>query len=142
MKKLYLVLLLVLSSITFGLEARLVAEKVSIGMDGKEFRQEAKSISPGEVIEYIFTISNKETTSEYGLQPKIPVPDLMVLQPDTISPGKFMVSVDGRTFLNYPVFDEEGMAVDPSAYKSVRWNINEIKPKEILEVKFRAILSQ
>ena len=140
MKKRILLLftfLLTLSTIGLAIETTLTAEKITLNSKGKEVRESAKKANPGDIIEYTFYIDNTESMSQHQLEPSIPIPTNMVLIPKSITPIEFKVSVDGKNYVNFPVIGENGKNVPNSAYKSIKWNIKEIKSNEKISVKLR-----
>lgn len=130
-------LLFSIATLNFAMETNLSAEVVSINEKGGEIKKEAETANPGDLIEYVFSLKNTGENSEYQLNPSIPIPSNMVLIPESISPGEFQVSVDGENYINYPVYDLEGKVVETSAYKGVKWSIEEMKPNEETQVQLR-----
>lgn len=140
MKKILLVSLFLFGSISnyiFALNTHLSADKIIVNQIGEEIRSRADNVNPGDIIEYIYTIENDNKLSAYYLQPAIPIPKETKLIPKSIFPDNFKVSVDGINFIDFPVLDQEKEEVPASAYKIIKWNIDELKSKEVIDVRLR-----
>lgn len=108
------------------LESQLVAYAISMNEDGKEVRQEAKDVEPGQIIEYTLVYSNVSDSELNGLVVSAPIPTATIFQigsEKTAIASTFEVT-DGEIWGVPPLMreTEEGMvAVPASEYTSVRW---------------------
>ncbi|WP_297597668.1 hypothetical protein [uncultured Cetobacterium sp.] len=140
MKKILLMFILIGSVVLGEVKTQLKSMKISKSGDGKIERVEAKNVSPGDILEYTFMIDNEEQEVIKNLNPTIPVPSGTSLIPDTGKPSNYLVSVNGRDFYKYPI-EVDGKPVPLSDYKSVGWNVEELKPGEKLEFKVEVKLN-
>ena len=101
---------------------------------------EAKNVSPGDILEYTFTIDNQEEEAIENLNPTIPVPKGTTIVPNTGKPSNYLVSINGRDYYPYPI-EVDGKPVELSEYKGVGWNVDELKPGEKAEFQMQVKLN-
>lgn len=140
MRRVLLLFLLVIS-VAFG-EVKTQLSNMKIVKDGKGGVEavEPKDVSPGDILEYTFTIDNQEEEAIKNLNPTIPVPNGTTIVPDTGNPTPYVVSINGRDYYPYPI-EVDGNPVELSSYKNIGWNVDELKPGERVEFKVQVKLN-
>lgn len=140
MKKILVLFFVVISTIFAEVKTNLSNVKIVKDKDGAIQKVEAKDVSPGDILEYTFTIDNLEQEIIKNLNPIIPVPNGTILVPNTGNPSNYLVSINGRDFSKYPIL-VDGKPVELSEYRSVGWNVEELKPGEKVEFKMQVKLN-
>ena len=127
----------------------LVAQKVSVGADGKEVLRPADRAFPGEVVQYDAHYHNEAQKPVGALQPTLPIPRGLEYIPDSAKPAPSQASVDGKTFAALPltrrVTRPDGSFKDepiPAAeYRALRWSVGDLAAGQTVTVTARARLS-
>ncbi len=127
----------------------LVAQKVSVGADGKEALRVADRALPGEVIQYDAHYKNGGTKEVRALEPTLPIPSGLEYLPDSARPAPAKASLDGKTFAAFPLMRPvtmpDGQVVEhpvPFAeYRALRWNFDGLPAGQSITVSARARLS-
>ena len=140
MKKILVMFILVVSTVFAEVKTHLSNMKVVKNDKGVVERVEAKNVSPGDILEYTFTIDNQETESIKNLNPAIPVPTGTTLIPNTEKPKEAFVSVNGRDFHPYPI-KVNGEEVDLNEYRIVSWNVEKLEPGEKIELQMQVLVN-
>lgn len=127
----------------------LVAQKVSVGKDGKEELRPADRAFPGEVVQYDAHYRNQAKKAVRALEPTLPIPRGLEYLPDTAKPAPSQASLDGKTFAPVPLtrrvtlpdgsFKDE--AIPASEYRALRWSIGDLDAGKAVTVTARARLS-
>lgn len=140
MKKILILFILVVSTVFAEVKTHLSNMKIVKDDKGGIERVEAKNVSPGDILEYTFTIDNQEEEVIKNLNPTIPVPKGTTIVPDTGKPSSYLVSINGRDYYPYPI-EVDGKPVELSSYKGVGWNVDELKPGEKAEFQMQVKLN-
>lgn len=140
MKKILILFILVVSTVFGEVKTHLSNMKIMKNDKGGIERGEAKNVSPGDVLEYTFTIDNQEEEAIKNLNPTIPVPAGTTIVPNTGKPSNYLVSINGRDYYPYPI-EVDGKPVELSEYKGVGWNVDELKPGEKAEFQMQVKLN-
>ncbi|MGL4865298.1 MAG: hypothetical protein ACRC4T_19555 [Cetobacterium sp.] len=140
MKKILVMFILVVSTVFAEVKTHLSNMKVVKNDKGVVERVEAKNVSPGDILEYTFTIDNQEEEVIKNLNPAIPVPTGTTIVPNTGKPSNYLVSINGRDYYPYPI-KVDGKPVELSSYKGVGWNVEELKPGEKAEFQMQVKLN-
>ncbi|MGL4903641.1 MAG: hypothetical protein ACRDDH_18335, partial [Cetobacterium sp.] len=110
--------------------------KVLVDKEGVETKVEAQSAAPGDIIEYNFFIANETEEALERLNPTIPVPMGTSFIANKTEPSNYLVSVNERDFLPYPIL-ADGNPVDDSQYRLVSWNIEKLEPGKSLNLEIQ-----
>ena len=127
----------------------LVAQKVSVGADGKEVLRPADRAFPGEVVQYDAHYRNQARKPVRALEPTLPIPRGLEYLADSARPAPSQASLDGKTFAPVPLtrrvtlpdgsFKEEPVPV--SEYRALRWSLGDLEAGKTVTVTARARLS-
>jgi uncharacterized repeat protein (TIGR01451 family) len=126
----------------------LTAKKVTADAKGKEKLESADTAKPGEVIQYEATYRNQSDKDVSNLKATVPIPVGMELLADSAKPSPAEASLDGKTYEAFPlkrtVTLPDGTtaeeAVPLSQYRSLRWNVGDLKAGKSASVTARAKL--
>lgn len=140
MKKILLLFVLLVSTSFAEVKTHLSNMKIVKDNKGGIEKVEAKNVSPGDILEYTFTIDNQEEEAIKNLNPAIPVPAGTTIVPNTGKPSNYLVSINGRDYYPYPI-EVDGKPVELSSYKGVGWNVDELKPGEKAEFQMQVKLN-
>ncbi|WP_418966113.1 hypothetical protein [Cetobacterium sp.] len=140
MKKILVLFILIVSTVFAEVKTHLGSMKIMKNDKGGVEKVEAKNVSPGDILEYTFTIDNQEEEAIKNLNPTIPVPAGTTIVPDTGKPSNYLVSINGRDYYPYPI-EVDGKPVELSSYKGVGWNVAELKPGEKAEFQMQVKLN-
>ena len=140
MKKILLLFVLLVSTTFAEVKTHLSNMKIVKDNKGGIEKIEAKNVSPGDILEYTFTIDNQEEEVIKNLNPAIPVPTGTTIVPNTGKPSNYLVSINGRDYYPYPI-EVDGKPVELSSYKGVGWNVEELKPGEKAEFQMQVKLN-
>lgn len=140
MKKILILFILLVSTIFAEVKTHLSNMKIVKDDKGGIEKVEAKNVSPGDILEYTFTIDNQEEEAIENLNPTIPVPKGTTIVPNTGKPSNYLVSINGRDYYPYPI-EVDGKPVELSEYKGVGWNVDELKPGEKAEFQMQVKLN-
>ncbi|MGL5902637.1 MAG: hypothetical protein ACRCZO_08100 [Cetobacterium sp.] len=136
MKRL-LVLFLVLVTTAFAeVKTELKSYKVNVDKEGVQSKVEAAEAAPGDIILYNFFISNETEEALEKINPTIPVPTGTTFIPNKGLPSNYLVSVNERDFLPYPIMID-GVQVQDSQYRLVSWNIEKLEPGKSLNLEIQ-----
>ncbi|MGL4977722.1 MAG: hypothetical protein ACRC5G_06865 [Cetobacterium sp.] len=136
MKRL-LVLFLVLVTTAFAeVKTELKSYKVIVDKEGVQSKVEAAEAAPGDIILYNFFISNETEEALEKINPTIPVPTGTTFIPNKGLPSDYLVSVNERDFLPYPIMID-GVQVQDSQYRLVSWNIEKLEPGKSLNLEIQ-----
>lgn len=122
----------------------LTAHRISVER-GQEVRVSAERTKPGDVIEYDATYANAGSAPVSGVLATLPVPAGLEFLPKTASPARLEASLDGRTYAPVPLTrrvkrpdgKEEVREVPAAEYRSLRWTIGSLAPKQRTHVSAR-----
>jgi uncharacterized repeat protein (TIGR01451 family) len=130
------------------LSATLKAWKI-VKKDGKEARVAADNLGTGEILEYQAVYKNNSSKTLTGIQATLPIPKGLELVPGTIAPKVAQASTDGKKFSAIPLRRtvqvggvSKEVPVPYSEYRSLRWSIASLKPKQSVTVSARAKLAR
>lgn len=140
MKKILILFILLVSTIFAEVKTHLSNMKIVKDDKGGIEKVEAKNVSPGDILEYTFTIDNQEEEAIENLNPTIPVPKGTTIVPNTGKPSNYLVSINGRDYYPYPI-EVDGKPVELSEYKGIGWNVDELKPGEKAEFQMQVKLN-
>ncbi|MHA4989710.1 hypothetical protein [Cetobacterium somerae] len=140
MKRILILFILVVSTVFAEVKTHLSNMKIVKDDKGGIEKVEAKNVSPGDILEYTFTIDNQEEEGIENLNPTIPVPKGTTIVPNTGKPSNYLVSINGRDYYPYPI-EVDGKPVELSEYKGVGWNVDELKPGEKAEFQMQVKLN-
>lgn len=141
MKKIMILFTIIsLNTVANNIQTKLSHTKVVRDKEGKLEKVQANLVSPGDILEYTFTIDNQETESIKNLNPAIPVPTGTTLIPNTEKPKEAFVSVNGRDFHPYPI-KVNGEEVDLNEYRIVSWNVEKLEPGEKIELQMQVLVN-
>ena len=112
---------------------------------GQEVRVSADKAKPGEVIEYVATYKNTGSAPVTGVLATLPVPSGLEFLPKTASPQRLEASLDGVKYAPVPLTrkvkradgKEEVREVPAAEYRSLRWNVGALAPKQSVNVRAR-----
>ncbi|MGL5357228.1 MAG: hypothetical protein ACRDAQ_11930 [Cetobacterium sp.] len=136
MKRL-LVLFLVLVTTAFAeVKTELKSYKVIVDKEGVQSKVEATEAAPGDIILYNFFINNETEEALEKINPTIPVPTGTTFIPDKGLPSNYLVSVNERDFLPYPIMID-GVQVQDSQYRLVSWDIEKLEPGKSLNLEIQ-----
>lgn len=120
------------ASVDFNLSVQKLEMK-----DGRPILTKASKVDPGDTLLYILEITNEGEEEVKNLMPSIPIPEYTTLLPTMITPNmSFVVSVDKKKYKKYPYLTKDGRPISDSMYKSIRWTVDSMKPKEKRIFKF------
>jgi uncharacterized repeat protein (TIGR01451 family) len=109
-------------------ETLLEARKVTHAADGKETLAAARTVKPGDVIEYVVTYRNNGAEPVSGLEATLPIPPQTEFIPGSPRPAAAKASLDARAFGEIPLKRtavREGRqvveAVPYREYRYLRW---------------------
>jgi len=116
------------------LEVQLETWKVVRQADGQESLENAQRAFPGEVIQYDAHYVNQSDHILGRVSPMLPIPEGMVMVPDSARPAPQEASLDGKTFESIPVKRRVTMpggeiveeTVAPSEYRALRWHVGDM----------------
>lgn len=119
----------------------LKAQRISVER-GQEVRVSAHRAKPGDVIEYDATYHNTGSAPVSGVLATLPVPSGLEFIPKTASPQRLEASLDGATYAAVPLTRkvkradgrEEVREVPAAEYRSLRWTIGALAPKQRVHV--------
>lgn len=140
MKRILILFILVVSTVFAEVKTHLSNMKIVKDDKGGIEKVEAKNVSPGDILEYTFTIDNQEEEAIENLNPTIPVPKGTTIVPNTGKPSNYLVSINGRDYYPYPI-EVDGKPVELSEYKGIGWNVDELKPGEKAEFQMQVKLN-
>ncbi|MGL5350252.1 MAG: hypothetical protein ACRCZO_18715 [Cetobacterium sp.] len=140
MKRIILLFVLIVSTVFGEVKTHLGSMKLIKDESGSIQKVPAENASPGDILEYTFSIDNQEEEIIKNLSPTIPVPTGTSLVPETATPDNYLVSINGRDYYPYPI-KVDGEPVELSSYLGVGWNIDELKPGEKLELQMQVKLN-
>lgn len=137
MKKVVLVLTFLCNVVLAiaSVESTLEVGKMDM-INGNTSYQKVKDANPGDTLVYTLKLTNNTAGVIKDITPSIPIPEYTTLDSTMVMPNNFMVSTDGKEYMVYPYVGSDGRPVDDSMYKSVRWTVDSMKPKEVREFKF------
>ena len=115
-------------------ESVLTAKKVEIGADKKEALSDAKTVKPGEVIEYQVTYTNKGKVAVRDVLATLPIPVNTDFQRGTTKPALAKASVGDGKFdaiplkrkVKLPSGKEEEIEIPLSEYRALQWSLGEL----------------
>ncbi|MGL5049733.1 MAG: hypothetical protein ACRC6E_03760, partial [Fusobacteriaceae bacterium] len=81
-------------------------------------------------------IANETEESLKKINPTIPVPSGTTFLPNKAEPSNYLVSVNERDFLPYPIM-VDGNPVNDSEYKLISWNVEELEAGKNLNLEIR-----
>lgn len=140
MKKILIFFTLLATTTLAEVKTQLISAKVIKNDKGIIEKVEATNAYPGDILEYTFIIDNQEEEIIKNLNPAIPVPSGTTLVPKTGKPSNYLVSINGRDYYPYPI-EVNGEPIELSNYKSIGWNVNELKPGEKAEFQMQVKLN-
>ncbi|MGL5972023.1 MAG: hypothetical protein ACRCZ1_02130 [Cetobacterium sp.] len=135
MKKLFVLLFVLATTVFADVKTELKSFKI-VDKAGVQSKVEVKEAAPGDIIAYNFFISNETEEALDKINPTIPVPSGTTFIPDKSQPSNYLVSVNERDFLPYPIM-VDGKPVDDSQYKLVGWNIEKLEPGKSLTLEIQ-----
>lgn len=112
-----------------SLSSELTAHRVALRDDGKEALESAKTVKPGDVVQYAVVFKNTTKAPLANVAATLPIPRGTDFVAATVKPEGAMASVDGVRFEPMPlkrkVQQPDGrwieVAVPLSEYRSLRW---------------------
>ena len=115
-------------------ESTLTAKRVEIDVDKKEKLIDAKTVKPGEVIEYHVTYTNKGKTPVANLLATLPIPENTDFQRNTANPAGAKASTRNGGFqamplkkkVKLPSGKEEEIEIPLSEYRALQWSLGEL----------------
>ena len=119
--------------------------KVVKGTDGKEQLLDARSVKPGDTIEYKATYTNRSGKPVNGLSANLPIPEGLQYIAKSATPGSTMVKAatkDGL-FAAEPLTVKVGAKTElvPYAdYRMLRWNLGLLPANGVTAVSARAMV--
>ena len=130
-------------------ESVLTAKKVEIGADKKEVLAEAKTVKPGDVIEYVVTYSNKGKNGVRDLAATLPIPADTEFLRNTNKPGATRAALADGKFaaiplkrkVKLPSGKEEEIEVPFSEYRALQWSLGELAAGKSVVVSARVRVS-
>lgn len=113
--------------------------------NGKEARENADRVKPGEVLEYVAVYENKDKAPARGVMATLPIPSGTEFVPASGNPQDFQISTDGKQFGKYPLMrkakDARGQEVmtpvPVKEYRFLRWALGDLAPGAKKSVKAR-----
>ncbi|MGL4534499.1 MAG: hypothetical protein ACRCUA_05535 [Fusobacteriaceae bacterium] len=135
MKKLLLLLLVLATTVFAEVKTELKSFKI-VDKAGTQSRIEVKEATPGDTIAYNFFISNETEKALDKINPTIPVPNGTTFIPNKSQPSNYLVSINERDFLPYPI-TIDGKPVDDSQYRLVGWNIEKLDSGKSLNLEIQ-----
>lgn len=113
--------------------------------NGKEAREKAERVKPGEVLEYVAVYENKDKAAVRGVMATLPIPSGTEYVPASENPKDFEISTDGKEFGKYPLMrktkDARGQEVmtrvPVKEYRFLRWALGDLAPGAKKSVKAR-----
>ncbi|MES3020817.1 MAG: hypothetical protein V4857_04450 [Pseudomonadota bacterium] len=122
----------------------LTQTKIVTGAGGREREVDAKSVRPGDVIEYQATYTNNSKLPVKGLLAGLPIPEGLEYLPNSAKPGGAIVKAAAKQgeFAAEPLM-RNGAAGKPepvpyNEYRSLRWEIGQLKAGASVTVRARA----
>lgn len=145
MKKLIVALcasiMLVAPATAQQLVGNLVAYRVTVSESGQESREEAGTGKPGDLLEYVLTYTNPESTPVSNLQVTLPVPGGARFEGHATAPSH---ATAGGEWAAYPLKEtvvSDGAQVERlipyERYRALRWTLSTLKGGEATEVSMR-----
>jgi uncharacterized repeat protein (TIGR01451 family) len=121
------------------------AQKVQIGVDGKETFSKADKVKPGDVIQYNAIYRNRSKTSIKGLNASLPIPVGMEYIRKSAKPTSVLASIDDVKYEAEPLMrsliDEENKSkqieVAYHEYRSLRWTVGSLDAGKKVDVSAR-----
>lgn len=106
--------------------------KVTKNPSGQDALVDAKTVKPGDVVEYRATYTNRDNRPVKGLQATLPIPVGMHYLPKTARPdvGRVQAATQGGSYASEPLMHEvrvngklQSEPVPYSQYRSLRWDL-------------------
>lgn len=111
--------------------------KVIKDASGRETLEDAKTVKPGDVVEYRATYTNRDARPVKGLLATLPIPIGMNYLPNTAQPGggKAEAATQTGEYAQEPLMRQvrvngkmQSEAVPYTQYRSLRWQIGQLSP--------------
>lgn len=121
--------------------------KVVKNADGREVLSDAKTVKPGEVIEYRASYTNQDQQPVQGLQATLPIPSSMHYLPKSAKPAGTMVqaATAAGNYGSEPLMQQANVngvrktePVPYSQYRSLRWDVGTLDAGKTYVVSARA----
>jgi uncharacterized repeat protein (TIGR01451 family) len=114
--------------------------------DGKEARQSAANIKPGETLEYVVRYTNVSAAALNQFVVTLPIPQGLELLPQSDQPRAVLASTDGVAFNEMPlkrrVMRSNGAevveAVPLAEYRALRWQVGQLAAGKSVQFAARA----
>lgn len=138
MKKILVLLMFLLNIIVTyaNLDFNLAVEKLEM-KNGVVTMVKVNDVNPGDTLIYTLKVTNNGDESVTNIMPSIPIPEYTTLVPTLVVPStSYVVSTDNKNYKKYPYLNNDGSPVSDSMYKSIRWTVDSMKPKEMKTFKF------
>lgn len=138
MKKILVLLMFLLNIIVTyaNLDFNLAVEKLEM-KNGVVTMVKVNDVNPGDTLIYTLKVTNNGDESVTNIMPSIPIPEYTTLVPTLVVPStSYVVSTDNKNYKKYPYLNNDGSPVSDSMYKSIRWTVDSMKPKEMRTFKF------
>ena len=138
MKKILVLLMFLLNIIVTyaNLDFNLAVEKLEM-KNGAVTMVKVNDVNPGDTLIYTLKVTNNGDESVTNIMPSIPIPEYTTLVPTLVAPSaSYVVSTDNKNYKKYPYLNNDGSPVSDSMYKSIRWTVDSMKPKEMKTFKF------
>ncbi|MGL5544808.1 MAG: hypothetical protein ACRDB6_06840 [Cetobacterium sp.] len=132
MKRLLVLFVMLVSTVFAEVKTELKSFKI-VDKEGVQSRVEATEATPGDIILYEFFISNETEEALERINPTIPVPVGTTFIPNKSEPSNYLVSINERDFLPYPIM-RDGNPVNDSEYRLVNWNVEKLAAGESLNL--------
>ncbi|MGL5638810.1 MAG: hypothetical protein ACRCW7_05655 [Cetobacterium sp.] len=132
MKRILVLFLVLVTTIFAEVKTELKSYKI-VDKEGVQSKVEVTEASPGDIIGYDFFISNETEQALEKINPTIPVPIGTTFIPNKSEPSDYLVSINERDFLPYPII-RDGVAVNDSEYRLVTWNIQKLDAGQSLNL--------
>lgn len=138
MKKVLILLMFLLNLVIAyaNIDFNLSVEKLEM-KNGVVTMMDVKNANPGDTLVYTLKITNNGEEKVTNIMPSIPIPEYTTLIPTLVAPTtSYVVSTDNKNYKKYPYLNNDGSPVSDSMYKSIRWTVDSMKPKEVKTFKF------
>lgn len=132
------------------IQAVLTSKKVTIGSDKKEILSDAKTVVPGDIIEYVATYTNNGKVALGRLTPNLPIPADTEYQAGSAKPGMGVKATLGdgkfetiplKRKVKLPDGKEVEQEVSPARYRALQWSLGELAPGKSVTVSARVRVS-
>jgi uncharacterized repeat protein (TIGR01451 family) len=132
-----------------GVSVALTAGRMITQPGGHEVMTSAEHAKPGDVIEYQATYRNHGNSSVRKLDATLPIPPGTEYLAHSASPAPALASLDGRRFEPLPLLRRVRLAdgrevmreVPASEYRSLRWSLGTLDPRDQRSVRARVRVS-